>query len=397
MHVAHFLPKFLPITEAWLGDTFTSLKKLKVVQSFYTLATIPNINYSVPSGDYFCYHDQGIVRKSVYRLKGLFTGKDPSSLYWFSELSHRKPDVIHVHFAHLAGRVFPLAQKLKIPAVISVYGTDILQYTTKDKFPKFVYESFMQYRYILCTSTYLKTHLIKLGIPEQKIIVWYLGVDTTVFTLGNLPDAQKNIDVLCNARFVWFKGHTHLLKAIPGLLHTYPDLQVWLIGDGPFKNDIIREIHTLGISRHVRLIGTKPHSDIPQLLQQTKIYIQPSTADRFKEEALGMALVEACACGIPVIGTRSGGIPEVISHNKNGFLTPDRNPEALARAIRTLLSNKVKRQKFGRESRNMAVSRFNLPKQAHALKDIYTKISNRTYATCHCEERSDAAISYSAT
>jgi colanic acid/amylovoran biosynthesis glycosyltransferase len=374
MHVAHFLPKYLPITEAWLGDAFKSLQKLRTTQSLYTLATITNKNFPVIYSGYTCYHDLPIIQKNIFRLRGLLTRQDPSSIFWFSELEKKKPDVIHVHFSHLAARVIPLAKRLGIPAVISVYGSDVFQYANKDVVPKHVYESLMQYEYIVCTSLCLKRHLEHIGIPERKIKVWYLGVDTTLFKPKKLLDSKKNIDILCNGRFVNFKGHTYLLKAIPKVLRQYPNLKVSFIGTGPMRDEILREIDELGIADHVKLLGNVPHEEIPEVIQRTKVFVQPSTNIGHREEALGMALVEACSCCTPVIGIRTGGIPEIIKHGKNGFLIPDKNPNAIADAIVALMENKDLRIKFGKESRNIAEQKFELQKQVRELAKLYLHV-----------------------
>ena len=124
------------------------------------------------------------------------------------------------------------------------------------------------------------------------------------------------------------------MVAAAGLLK-HPSVQVLLVGDGPERKALERQARRLGVGDRVRFEGFVVHERLPALLAHADLLVLPSLY-----EELGTVLLEAMQAGLPIIASKTGGIPDVIEDGGNGLLVPPGEPEALARAIDRLLADR---------------------------------------------------------
>ena len=123
----------------------------------------------------------------------------------------------------------------------------------------------------------------------------------------------------------------------------------------------------LGIAAKVRYLGY--HNDIRALLEALDVYAQPSVM-----EALGLAVLEAAAMGLPVVASDIGGLPEVVQHEQTGLLVPPADPGALSQALVELLSNAERRETYGRAGATMAHSGFSRARMAAETSAVYAQL-----------------------
>jgi glycosyltransferase involved in cell wall biosynthesis len=122
------------------------------------------------------------------------------------------------------------------------------------------------------------------------------------------------------------------------------------------------------LAKDVDFMGFKP--DIEKELVKMDLYVQPSVSESF-----GLAIVQAMSVGLPVIATKTGGIPELITEGKSGILVEAGNPKQLAVAILKLLSNKGLAKRMGEAARRESVVRFNLKDMIHELENTYEEVA----------------------
>jgi glycosyltransferase involved in cell wall biosynthesis len=147
--------------------------------------------------------------------------------------------------------------------------------------------------------------------------------------------------VLCPARLVPVKGHGYLLDAAAQLRARETPFELWLAGDGPESEAVGRHIAALGLGDRVRLLGSVPHAQLLGLYRERKVccVVLPSVdLGGGLHEGISVALIEAMAHGIPVIGTRTGGVPELLEDGA-GVLVPPADPAALADALERVLGS----------------------------------------------------------
>ena len=129
------------------------------------------------------------------------------------------------------------------------------------------------------------------------------------------------------------KGVRNLVAAA-GLLED-PSAQVLLVGDGPDRPALEREAQRIGVGNRLRFAGFVAHERLPAVLTHADLLVRPSLY-----EELGTVLLEAMQAGLPIVASKTGGIPDVIEDGVNGILVPPGNPEALARAVDRLLADR---------------------------------------------------------
>lgn len=174
---------------------------------------------------------------------------------------------------------------------------------------------------LICVSNFLKQELP--AQHQNKSTVIYNGVDFDLFNTENNKDHNYGIFV---GSFVPQKGLNLLVDVIKDI-----DYNFKFIGDGPLFNSIENKIKNENIG-HIELLGRQNPQMVAQYIKNSSFLILPSIS-----EGLGMTIIEAMACGKPVIGTKVGGIPELIKNNYNGFLIEPNNPDELKLRIKFLI------------------------------------------------------------
>lgn len=196
-------------------------------------------------------------------------------------------------------------------------------------------------------SWYLRRRLLEEGVPSTRITVVHNPIDTGRFLPA--PTQEKKIDVLYVGRLSIEKGLGTLLDALR--LQAHP-LNVVIAGDGPLRKKLQSEAGT-----GMQFAGWVANEQLPQLIRQARVVVVPSLF-----EPQGVVVLEAMACGVPVIGSDVGGIPEMVEDGTTGWLVPPKNPAALAQVIHAALSDETLREHMGvaaaRSAQNFTLENF---------------------------------------
>jgi glycosyltransferase involved in cell wall biosynthesis len=169
------------------------------------------------------------------------------------------------------------------------------------------------------------------------------------------------------ARLTEQKGHRYLLEALPEIVRKQPAAFFVFAGDGPLRESLESRVSSLGIQKHVRFLGFR--SDIPELMASFDAFVLPSLY-----EGLPNAVLEAMACGKPVIATAVDGTPEAVVHGATGWLVPPRDPPALAEAVLRFCSDPRLMRTLGRHARERALKRFGIDRQITAFDELYRQL-----------------------
>ncbi|HJZ90153.1 MAG TPA: glycosyltransferase family 4 protein [Gemmataceae bacterium] len=197
-------------------------------------------------------------------------------------------------------------------------------------------------------------------IPARRVKTIYHGIDGHKFgrrrpraaarkALG-LP-AEGHVVVGGVGRLDEAKGFTYLIDAIAALATMRDDLYLVIAGEGPLAPALMAQAQRLGVADRLQLVGFQ--TDVQEVLDALDIFVMPSVC-----EAFGFALAEAMATELPAVGSAVGGIPEVMAHNRTGFVVAPRDSTALAKAIDTLISSPELAGRFGRAGRERVLTRF---------------------------------------
>jgi glycosyltransferase involved in cell wall biosynthesis len=220
------------------------------------------------------------------------------------------------------------------------------------------------------------------GLGSQgsgRVITIPNGIDHNLFSSqeNRLKTRQKlglpsRRSVLCViGRLAQEKGHSYLLRAIALIPSDRRPLTL-IVGDGVLRAELEHEASALQLDGDVRFLGTR--RDVPEVLAASDIFVLPS-----HWEGLSLSLLEAMACGLPVIVTRVGGNGDVVEENQSGILVPPRDHVALAEAVLCLLDDPVLRLRLGQGAYKRFKSKFSLDRFVRAHESLYAVLySNRS-------------------
>lgn len=227
---------------------------------------------------------------------------------------------------------------------------------------------------IITVSRATKEYVLKLGADKNKTSVIYNGVDEQFFQPMNKEKCRERLGlpknrkiILSVRRLVYKNGLNTLIEAASQLVREHDGLLFLLIGTGPDRGFIANRIKQLKLGSSVKLAGFVPDEQLPFYYNAADCFVIPSSSG----EGLPMVLLEAMACGLPVISTISGGTAEIIKENVNGFLAPPRDPEALANAMRKVISNRATSVEMGKENRRTVEKKSTWSHNMEQLMKIY--------------------------
>jgi sugar transferase (PEP-CTERM/EpsH1 system associated) len=230
---------------------------------------------------------------------------------------------------------------------------------------------------VLCVSQAHRQRLAEaVDFPADDLLPILNGVDTATFTprpadketiraeLGLEVDPLY-IGTVGNLRPV--KNQALLLQAMQQVCARYSHARVVIIGDGPLREPLGHLAETLGIDKQVHFLGAR--AEIPELLNAMDIFVLPSLS-----EGLPMSVLEAMGCGLPVVATRVGGIPEVVVDGQTGLLVASEDAQQLAGALETLVQQADTRMTLGQQGRRRVVVHFSLQRMVREYQTLYESL-----------------------
>jgi glycosyltransferase involved in cell wall biosynthesis len=295
-------------------------------------------------------------------------------------MERQRPSVIHAHFGIEGVSALPLAVRLKIPLVTTFHGFDatlkthaMLGSPAWFRYPLLRRKLAREGDLFLCASSFIRDRLLAMGFPESRTHTHYIGVDCQA--IRPREDFEERPVILHVARLVEVKGTRHLLRAFATVAQRYDGVQLLIIGDGPLRRPLQALAAAAGIQDRVEFLGALRHADVLARMRKAAMLVLPGIRTATgREEGLGMVLLEAAATGVPVIGSRVGGIPECILEGRTGFLVPERDSGALAERMGELLEDPVRRRRMGTEGRALVERRFDIHRQTEALETLYDSL-----------------------
>jgi glycosyltransferase involved in cell wall biosynthesis len=163
------------------------------------------------------------------------------------------------------------------------------------------------------------------------------------------------------------KGFTHLLTAVQSVHARFPDVFLWLVGDGELRIRLEAQARQLGLDDVVVFTGTR--LDVPEILTAVDIFTSASHV-----EGMPNAVLEAMAAGLPVVATQVGGVPEIVVDGQTGLLVTPADDTALAQALLTLIEDASLRQRFGLAGRQRVLELFDIAMTRQKTVDLYGRL-----------------------
>jgi glycosyltransferase involved in cell wall biosynthesis len=201
----------------------------------------------------------------------------------------------------------------------------------------------------------------------RKIVIIPNGVDTSLFRPAeSVKSPKSDPTILTVCKLIERKGVEYLIYAVKRLVSRYPKLKLRIIGDGPKYTQLIRLVKELDIERNVEFMGKIPHYRLVEQYHDCDIFCLPSLSDPFPNVVL-----EAMACGKPVVATKVGGISEIITNGRDGVLVPPADVNSLRNALSKLIQDTEFRDEIGQQAVNTIRQRFSWDIVADSYIKVY--------------------------
>lgn len=314
---------------------------------------------------------------SVTKLLGAQLTLSPVALFRVHRIVERvRPDIVHAHNLYFQlTMVAPFVKRLMhVPLVTTLH------------LPKMVYNRILldsligvyqrvvgdlivrsSERLIAVSRSVMKHAIRDLGVPLSKIVLIPNGVDMQVYT----PSGQKpaNPVVTYVGRLIENKGPRYLVEAGLDILKNHPEAHIYVIGDGPLKEKLIQQVASQKLENRIHILGNVP--DILPILRRTTVFVRPSLTG----EAISLAILEAMACGLPVVASNVEGNNEIVENEVNGYLVPPADPEALGEIIGFLLANRKVADAMGKNARKTAEKVYDWKRIAEQTLKVYASLT----------------------
>jgi len=297
------------------------------------------------------------------------------------------PDIIHAGDLYPQGLIaFALKKVFNIPYILYCHGEEITQTDCYRYQPRIRNMMYRTADAVIANSEFAKQHLLRIGVPKQRIHKITPGVDSIRFQPGPpIPDLVRRYGlegktvILTVARLVPRKGHRASLKAFAKVCSEFPDAHYLIVGTGPEESRIRLQVEELGLQKRVTLAGFISGEQLPDLYNSCNIMLLANRQEANGDlEGFGIVFLEANAAGKPVVGGKSGGAVEAIEDGVTGYLVDPDNPDAIAAGLRRLLSDSSLRRILGTAGRKRSSEEYRWDARAELLDLIDRSILHTT-------------------
>ncbi len=300
----------------------------------------------------------------------------PKSVLFAQLMEAEDVSHIHAHFAsHPTAAAFVIGRLVGIPYSFTAHGSDIHRDQTMLR------EKVAEAAFALPISSYNRDVIMRAcnGRYGDKLLVVHCGVDTDLFSPlsenGDHPKLDK-FTIICIGTLHEVKGQAYLIEACRLLREQAIDLDCLFVGDGPDMATLQRLVDTHELHDIVHFKGRRTRAGILALLANVDVLVAPSVPSRDgRREGIPVVLMEAMACGLPVVASRLSGIPELIDDDQSGLLVSPGDVPGLAKAIRVLHDDESLRRRLGEAGRTKVEQEFSLYRNTAKRADLFLSLN----------------------
>jgi teichuronic acid biosynthesis glycosyltransferase TuaC len=244
-------------------------------------------------------------------------------------------DLIDAHYFYPDGIAAVLiGRALDIPVVITARGTDVTVIPNDILARRWILWAAQQSIAIIAVSEALRDRMAAIGVNPAKITVLRNGVDLDRFHPVDRETARRRVGVdgrvlLSVGNLIELKGHSLIIDAIAQL----PNWRLLIVGGGPLRNELRERAAAAGCADRVRLVGAVPQENLVEYYNAADVLVLASS-----REGMANVLLEAAACGTPIVATRAGGSAEIVREPEMGRLLPERSAQAIVAAVHDLVA-----------------------------------------------------------
>lgn len=395
MKIAYMMSRFPKLTETFVLYEIVEMEKRGMAVSIYPLlreshtVSHPDADQLVSRAHYAPFLSSAIVGANlrVFRqeprkyvgtlweaLRGTFGSLKffggavaffPKAVMFAAQMQAERVQHLHAHFAtHPALAALIVHRLTGIPFSFTVHGTDL----HRDQ--RMLAEKISAADFAVTVSDFNRRFIgERCGDHfDNKVEVIHCGVDTEYFHPRTESRRPGPFRIVCVASFEEVKGHRYLVEACAQLRALGKEFECFLIGSGPLQKQVEEQIKAAHLEGHVHILGPRSRSDVRQMLWDADAAVLASVpTSSGQREGIPVALMEAMACGLPVVSSNMSGIPELVESGVSGVLVPPGDARAIAQVLKRLISDKNCASELGTAARRKILEEFDLRTNAAKL------------------------------
>ena len=294
-------------------------------------------------------------------------------------LRDERPDLLNAHYASGYGTMAALSDFQ--PWLLSVWGSDVYDFPDEGRLKGWLLRRNLRHADAVASTSEAMAQQVRRLVPAiGPIAITPFGIDTDRFAPQPQPQPHEGIVIGTVKTLAPKYGIDPLLRAFAQVLSVAAPrtvLSLVIVGDGPQRAELEALSRALGIGAHVRFVGAVPHAEVPQWLNRFDLYV---AASRLDSESFGVAVLEASACGLPVVVSDVGGLPEVVVQGETGCVVAREDVTALAQAIQRLVAAPELRRRFGAAGRERVLAHYGWPYSVDAMLCCFDEV-----VACHAQ------------
>lgn len=291
-------------------------------------------------------------------------------------IRREKIDSVNAHWLVPMGFLATLLKVfMRTPVVVTIHGGDV-----------FSLKSGAMSRFKTWTLRHASAVVVNSSATQKKATKLFSGKKYPIIPMGvdikNLQPLPKKprvagapLRLLYVGRLAPEKGVRYLLDALQIAQKNDISVTLAIAGTGSEEKALKAQAKNLGISKNVTFLGWVPHAEYPKIFAKNDVFVGPSIiADNGWQEAFGLVFAESLALNTPVIATKTGGIPDIVTNGKNGILVPERDAKALAEAIKKLAGDHKYLEKLAKNSRAAVIKKFSWQQTIDRYEQVFANV-----------------------
>ena len=388
MRTLQVFDRYLAPSMNW---AFHLIRNLPHERVYVSAPVIEELEFTDPILHFLRFPHQALYQKKIsadsgfkgLALKALLSAalhSENFSRFLIDHIKNHQIDLLHAHFGTVGTRVRQVARETGIPLVVSFYGFDIHHVPkSRPRFKALYRKLFSEATAIIVEGPAAGKSLEMIHCPPEKIRICPLGIDTGKVKIKPQEiQSKRTVKLIQVANFTEKKGQDLSIEAISKLRSSFPELQLDLYGkdDTSYGKLCKEKAHELEVGDAVKFMGPLSYGQLHETLAKYDLFIHPS---RFAENGdceggAPVVLLDAQATGLPVISTYHCDIPQVVQHEKTGFLVEEEDSDQLAKHIeKYILMSSDKQKEMSKAARNFVLSNYKAIQSAARLHEIYLK------------------------
>ena len=368
--VAHIVESYLGLTETFIYDPLTAFRRVRPVVIARRLEHLDR--FPVPPGASLHRSPpaRGTASWAIATLKRLLSSADT---HLQGILRREGVRIVHAHFGPTACDVLDVIERARLPLVTSFYGYDLSMKEVLAGYHERYRRLFEVGAAFLVEGSSMKGKLEALGCPSPKIRIHRIGIDLARCRVRERAAHEGDAALLMCGRMVPKKGFPIALRAVAEARSRGARLSLRLIGDGPDRPEVESLVRALSLDGAVTILGSQPREIFLEELSRADIYLQPSLTapDGDSEGGAPTTLLEAQACGLPILTTRHADIPEIVREGASALLVEEGDVEGLAANIAALAASPGRWTPMGRAGRAHVEAEHDIHRLTASLEDLY--------------------------